>query len=378
MEKGLYLGIMSGTSMDGIDASLVEFQAQGCTHVASNSRPWATELQQQLRSIAHPGENEIERLGVLDIRVAEEFAHCAQTLLQQAGVKPEQVAAIGSHGQTIRHRPDIALPFTLQIGDPNRIAELTGVTTVADFRRRDIAAGGQGAPLACAFHQAMFQSEDESRTVVNIGGIANITLLPQDTETPVSGFDTGPGNTLLDGWVRRHCATQFDDSGSWAAGGTVDQLLLTELQKTDYLQLEAPKSTGPEQFNLAWLDSILNNLSPLDPRDVQTTLCSFTATTIGQAIKKEAPSCSRVIACGGGVHNRELMRRLQIELGDIRLEASNIHGIDPDRVEAVAFAWLARQTILGLPGNIPGVTGAAGPRILGGIYPGVTINPATR
>ncbi len=208
MDKDLYLGIMSGTSMDGIDASLVEFHAQGCTQVASHSHPWAAELQQQLRSIAHPGENEIERLGVLDIRVAEEFAHCARTLLQQAGVNPEQVAAIGSHGQTIRHRPDTSPPFTLQIGDPNRIAELTGITTVADFRRRDMAAGGQGAPLACAFHQAMFQGENESRAVVNIGGIANITLLPGDIQTPVSGFDTGPGNTLLDGWVRGHGATQ--------------------------------------------------------------------------------------------------------------------------------------------------------------------------
>ncbi len=373
MDKDLYLGIMSGTSMDGIDASLVEFHAQGCTQVASHSHPWAAELQQQLRSIAHPGENEIERLGVLDIRVAEEFAHCARTLLQQAGVNPEQVAAIGSHGQTIRHRPDTSPPFTLQIGDPNRIAELTGITTVADFRRRDMAAGGQGAPLACAFHQAMFQGEDESRAVVNIGGIANITLLPEDSQTPVSGFDTGPGNTLLDGWVRRHCATQYDDSGSWAAGGSVDQPLLDKLLNTDYLQMKAPKSTGPEQFNLTWLDSKLSGTPPLDPRDVQATLCSFTAITIGQSITEEAPECARVIACGGGVHNQELMRRLQIELGDIRLEASSAHGVDPDNVEAVAFAWLARQTMQGRPGNIPGVTGAAGPRILGGIYPGLTI-----
>ncbi|MCP3670679.1 MAG: anhydro-N-acetylmuramic acid kinase [Gammaproteobacteria bacterium] len=373
MNKGLYLGIMSGTSMDGIDASLVELHAQGCTHVASHSHPWATGLQQQLRSITHPGENEIERMGILDIMVAEEFAHCALALLQQAGVNPEQVAAIGSHGQTIRHRPNTSTPFTLQIGDPSRIAELTGITTVADFRRRDMAAGGQGAPLVCAFHQAMFQGENENRAVVNIGGIANITLLPSDSQTPISGFDTGPGNTLLDGWVRRHCATQYDDSGSWAAGGNIDQPLLDKLLNTDYLRMKAPKSTGPEQFNLAWLDSILNKASPLDPRNVQATLCSFTAATISQAIINEAPECTRVIACGGGVHNRELMRRLQMELGSIRLETSSAHGIDPDHVEAVAFAWLARQTIQGLPGNIPGVTGATGPRILGGIYPGGTV-----
>lgn len=356
--------------MDGIDTSLVKFHTHGCTHIASHNHPWTIELQQQLRSMAHPGENEIERLGILDATVAEAFAQSALELLHKSGIEPRQVTAIGSHGQTIRHRPDINQPFTLQIGDPNRIAELTGITTVADFRRRDMAAGGQGAPLACAFHQAMFRTENETRAVVNIGGIANVTLLPGDPQTAVSGFDTGPGNTLLDAWVRRHCDTQYDHSGSWAAGGNVNQPLLNAMLRSDYLQLEPPKSTGPEQFNLAWLDSILNRLPTLDPRDVQTTLTCFTSITISQAILKKLPECGRVIACGGGVHNQELMRRLQIELGGVPLVASGAHGIDPDSVEAVAFAWLARQTLLGLPGNIPEVTGAAGPRVLGGIYTG--------
>lgn len=372
MDKGLYLGIMSGTSMDGVDASLVEFHSQGHTHIASHSKPWPTELQQQLRSITHPGQNEIERMGVLDIRVAEKFAQAALELLQQAGIKPERITAIGSHGQTIRHRPDIDSPFTLQIGDPNRIAELTGITTVADFRRRDIAAGGQGAPLVCAFHQAILQDTSEYRAVVNIGGIANITLLPSDPATPVSGFDTGPGNTLLDAWVARHQNTQFDKSGSWGSGGEVNQPLLDEMLQEAYLQMAPPKSTGPEQFNLEWLDSILSRLSGLRPQDVQAALSSFSAITISRAIEKEAPKCNRVIACGGGVHNLDLMQRLQLELGDTPLEISSAYGIDPDHMEAVAFAWLARQTMLGLPGNIPEVTGAAGPRILGGIYPGTT------
>ncbi len=369
MEHGLYIGIMSGTSMDGVDASLVEFHPQGHTLVASHSHPWPQELQQQLRNLAQPGENEIERLGVLDARVAEEFAQCALNLLKQANIDPQQISAIGSHGQTIRHRPDALLPFTLQIGDPNRIAELTGITTIADFRRRDIAAGGQGAPLACAFHDNIFRVKNETRVILNLGGIANITLLPSDPKNPASGFDTGPSNTLLDAWSRRHLNAQFDESGSWAAGGNLDQSLLAKLLKDEYLQLTPPKSTGPEHFNLEWLDSILSRAPQIDPQDVQTTLLHFSAITIAQAIGKWATECGRVVACGGGVHNLELMNRLRKELGDIPIENSADYDVDPDSVEAIAFAWLARQTMLGLPGNVPEVTGALGARVLGGIYP---------
>ncbi len=368
MENGLYIGIMSGTSMDGIDASLVEFNSQGHKHIASHNHPWPQELQQQLRAIALPGEDEIERLGILDARVADEFSHCAIKLLQKCNYAPQQIRAIGSHGQTIRHRPEASSPFTMQIGDPNRIAEQTGITTVADFRRRDMAAGGQGAPLVCAFHAAMFRDNRETRVILNIGGIANITTLPADTSTPVSGFDTGPGNTLLDAWTRRHLAKQYDAAGTWAAGGELSQPLLTELIKVDYLQLAPPKSTGPELFNLAWLDSILDRLPQIDPQDVQATLVEFSAITIAQAIQREAAGCARVIVCGGGVHNPTLIEKIAAKLGDIPIESSAIHNMDPDHIEAMAFAWLARQTMLGLPGNIPEVTGASGPRVLGGIY----------
>ncbi len=355
--------------MDGIDAVLVEFHTQGHTHIASHNQPWPQKLQQQLRELSQPGDNEIERLGILDAAVAEEFAHCALNLLKQTNTDPNKIAAIGSHGQTIRHRPKTTPPFTLQIGDPNRIAELTGITTVADFRRRDIAAGGQGAPLVCAFHEATLRVEDETRAILNIGGIANITLLPADCKIPVLGFDTGPGNTLLDAWTRRHLGTQYDEDGAWAAVGDADQALLKELLNDNYLELRPPKSTGPEYFNLAWLDAILNRLPPLDPQDIQATLVDFTAITIAQAVQREAAGCRVVIACGGGVHNQKLMARLQQELGDTTLETSGNYGIDPDSVEAIAFAWLAKQTLLGLPGNIPSVTGASGPRVLGGIYP---------
>ncbi len=371
MDTGLYLGMMSGTSMDGIDASLVEFKSKSHNHVASHSHPWPEDLKQQLRSMTQPGENEIERLGILDAMVAEEFAQCALKLIKKSGLEPQQIIAIGSHGQTIRHRPNATPPFTLQIGDPNRIAELTGITTVADFRRRDMAAGGQGAPLVCAFHKAIFRDKEESRAILNLGGIANITILPNNPKTPVSGFDTGPSNILLDAWARRHLNVQYDESGLWASEGNLDQSLLMEMLKEDYLQLNPPKSTGAEHFNLTWLNSILTRCPAIDPQDVQATLTSFTAITIAQAILRESPEFDRVITCGGGVHNQELMKQLQQQLGNIPLESSSTHGIDPDHVESIAFAWLARQTFLGLPGNIPAVTGASGPRILGGIFPGL-------
>ncbi len=356
--------------MDGIDLALVEFHQQGHTLIASLGHPWPAELQRQLKSINHPGENEIDRLGVLDARVAEEIATCVTELLQQAALEPQQITAIGSHGQTIRHRPEADIPFTLQIGDPNRIAELTCITTVADFRRRDMAAGGQGAPLVCAFHEAIFRDKTENRVIVNLGGIANLTLLPSDRQKPVSGFDTGPGNTLLDTWVQLHLNSQYDDAGSWGASGNCYQPLLDEMLKDPYLQMAPPKSTGPERFNLAWLDTILSRFPTLNPRDVQATLISFTAITVAQAIGREAAEFGRVIVCGGGVHNDELMRQLQAQLGETPVESSSTHGINPDQVEAIAFAWLARQTLLGLPGNIPEVTGASGPRILGGIFAG--------
>jgi anhydro-N-acetylmuramic acid kinase len=235
-----------------------------------------------------------------------------------------------------------------------------------------MAAGGQGAPLACAYHQAQFRTSEETRVILNLGGIANITILPADPNLRVSGFDTGPANTLLDAWARRHLGAKYDESGVWASGGTVQQDLLSDMLNDDYLQLPPPKSTGPEHFNLSWLDSILMGHPQVEPQDVQTTLVKFSAKTVVQSILKESAGCDRVIACGGGVHNQALMTCLKNELGNIPIESSSTYGIDPERIEAIAFAWLARRSLLGLPGNIPDVTGASGTRVLGGIYPAGT------
>ncbi len=370
MSENLYLGLISGTSMDGIDAALMHLGDGKRELLAARHHPLPDDLQQELRLIAAPGDNEIERLGGLDTLLADHFAEAALQLLREAQVGAHRVSAIGSHGQTIRHRPDVARPFTLQIGDPNRIAEITGITTVADFRRRDMAAGGQGAPLVPAFHEALFRSPEESRVILNIGGIANITILPSNPDGHVSGFDTGPGNTLLDAWAREHLNQPYDRSGAWAAGGRIDDTWLQRLGDDAYFHKTPPKSTGPEYFNLQWVRSACSDLSLPDPQDLQATLTALTSTTICRAITDHAPQCLRVIACGGGVHNSELMERLQEDLKGVTVEDTSAHGIDPDYVEAAAFAWLAQQTLERRPIHLPPITGASHPVILGGIYPG--------
>ena len=369
MDQGLYIGLMSGTSMDGIDAALVRFGRERGELLGHYGRPWDDGIRQRLQAIAHPGADEIDRLGALDWEVADAFAAAVRELLQKTGTRPGQVTAIGSHGQTIRHRPDSTPPFTLQIGDPNRIAELTGIDVVADFRRRDLAAGGQGAPLVPAYHQAAFARPGEQRCILNIGGIANVTWLPGDPSSPVSGYDIGPGNTLLNHWAQQWLGTPCDQDGSWAAKGAVVDALLERMLDTDYFTRPPPKSTGPEQFSPGWLARQLEGFD-LRPMDVQATLTALTAESIGRAIRRDAVGGCRVIVCGGGVYNRELMRQLQTRLGPIPVESSSEHGVAPERVEAMAFAWLARQTCLGRPGNLPAVTGAARPRVLGGIYRG--------
>jgi len=365
----LYIGLMSGTSMDGIDAALVEFIDDEQKLIGYTSIPWPTELAERLRALSIPGNNEIERLGHLDVEVANHFAAGTLDLLNKCGIEPAGVRAIGSHGQTVRHRPTGLLPFTLQIGDPNRLSEQTGITVVADFRRRDMAAGGQGAPLVPAYHASFLSSRNEERVVLNIGGIANITHLPAGNKNCVVGFDTGPGNTLLDGWATRHLGKPYDKDGEWAAGGQPVPELLHRLRGAPYFQQPYPKSTGPEQFNLTWLDQHLER-SQYSPQDVQATLSQLTAGSIADAIRTHCPGCGRVIVCGGGAHNRELMRQLTLALGHIDLRSSSAYGIDPDHMEAMAFAWLARQTMKGLSGNLPAVTGASHEAILGGIYPG--------
>lgn len=364
----LYLGIMSGTSMDAADAALVDFSADQPKLIATHRTPLTAELRAALRALCVPGPNEIERMAELDACLGEIFAEAALALIKKAGVKPGAVQAIGSHGQTVRHQPGGPYPFSLQIGNPALIAERTGIITVADFRRADIAAGGQGAPLAPAFHNAVFRSTRQDRAVVNIGGIANITILPKDARQPVTGFDTGPGNVLLDAWAERHLGKRMDEDGRFAANGKVHEKLLHALLNDVYFSLAPPKSTGREHFNIARLDAVLKNYSGVTPQDIQATLCELSAASIAEVILKYAPDTKEVLVCGGGAHNAHLMQRLRARLKSCPVESTEQHGLSPDWVEATAFAWLAKQTLEGKPGNLPSVTGARRAMVLGGIY----------
>ena len=369
----LYIGLMSGTSMDAIDAVLADFAADAAPAVLTHVRcPIPPAMREPLLALcASEGANELENMARLDVRLGRLFAETALTLLRQAAMEPAAIRAIGSHGQTVRHSPSGSEPYTVQIGDPNVIAEITGITTVADFRRRDVAAGGQGAPLVPAFHQAVFQSRDEDRVVLNIGGMANITLLPRALDQPVSGFDTGPGNVLLDTWAARHLGQPLDEGGRWAAGGAVHTPLLERLLDDPYFKLVPPKSTGREYFNLTWLTSALGGIEPPPtPQDVQATLCVLTAASIARAIGRYAPHTRRVLACGGGVHNVTLMEHLARRLDPCSLETTSSYGLEPQWVEATAFAWLAKQTLELKAGNLPSVTGARRRVVLGGIYAG--------
>ncbi len=370
MREELYIGLMSGTSMDGIDAVLVRFDTNGFELIAADCTPWPNNFKAQLRELASPGRDGIDQLGSADAQAGEYLADAALCLLKRARRDPSAISAIGSHGQTIRHRPTNKPPFTLQIGDPNRIAERTGITTVADFRRRDMAAGGEGAPLVPAFHAEVFRDSREQRAILNIGGIANLTVLPADHEAPVSGFDTGPGNTLLDTWICRHLQQPFDPNGSWAADGRIHAPLLEAMLRDDYFQRPPPKSTGPEYFSCDWLDRHLKRFPAIPPQDIQATLVALTCETISRALLAHAPNTQRVLVCGGGNHNRTLMMQLEQGLKPRPVESTRAYGLDPDWVEAIAFAWLARRTLQGLPGNLPDVTGARHAAILGGIYRG--------
>lgn len=355
--------------MDGIDAALVDFSSPAPTCLATWHHPIPESVLHRLTAMSAPHwRGSLEALGRLDAELGVLFAEAARQLLESAAVSATSVIAIGSHGQTLCHRPP---QVSLQIGDPNRIAQLTGITTVGDLRRRDLAAGGQGAPLAPAFHAAFFRSEVEDRVALNIGGMANITTLPSDQRAPVIGFDTGPGNILMDYWIKEQRGLAYDNEGAWSTQGQPIAPLLQAMLQDDYFSRLPPKSTGREYFNGTWLQAHLNHLAPqARPADVQATLLELSARTIAQAIQAHAGSARQVLVCGGGVHNTALLVRLSALLGDKLVKSSIAVGIEPDWVEALAFAWLAMQTLQGAAGNLPSVTGAAAPVILGGIYPG--------
>lgn len=366
-----YIGLISGTSVDAIDAALVEVTGDGRPHVvATHSAPWDEAIRDRLLRFARRNAAvEVDDLATLDAEIGEAFAAAALALLAACGVDARSIRAIGSHGQTLRHRVDRAVPFTMQIGDPNRIAERTGITTVADFRRRDVAAGGQGAPLLPMLHAAAFGMAGEPRAVLNLGGIANLTLLPGDG-SPVRGFDTGPANCLLDAVVSAGGPGRRDDGGRRAASGSVHAPLLERLLADPWFETPPPKSTGREVFNLDWLAARGGGLeSRLAAEDLLATLAELSAATIAGALRATQPETVRLIACGGGVHNLHLMRRIAARLPGVAVDTSARHGLDPDFVEAAGFAWLAHLALEGLPGNLPSVTGAHGPRILGAIHP---------
>ena len=361
-----YVGLMSGTSMDGIDAVLVSFGDASIDIHATHSEPYPHDLKDALlAAIREPLDVELDPSGELDRKVGECFRDAARVAIAKSGVSRQKILAIGSHGQTLRHQPNAVEPFSLQIGNAEIIAAGTGTTTVANFREADIAAGGQGAPLVPPFHQWLFGSEDSNRVIVNIGGIANITVLPADG-SDVVGFDTGPGNGLMDAWISRHLGKSFDREGAWAASGTVIESLLERYRDDPYFKLRPPKSTGFEYFNPKWLQSI--EVDRFDYADVQATLCELSAATIAEAIHEHADNAREVFVCGGGVHNSELMRRLNHHLSPASATSTLSAGLDPDWIEAVAFAWLAMRTMNGQTGNLPSVTGATHKVVLGDIH----------
>jgi anhydro-N-acetylmuramic acid kinase len=366
MSQGLFLGAISGTSVDGLDLALVDVGAR-IRIVAAATVRLPNDLQKTLLALGQPGGGELDGLGAADAALGEFIGHSIIRFLDENGSTCAAISAVGSHGQTVRHRPAGAYPFTMQIGDPNRIAEITGITTVADFRRRDIAAGGQGAPLVPPFHEALFRHPTENRAVLNLGGIGNLTLLPADPDAPISGFDTGPANALMDDWILLKRSERFDRAGAWAATGSIHQALLDALLQDPYLVQPPPKSTGREHYNLAWLRRHL----PEDAADadVQATLCAFTVESVARALETWGAGTQRVLLCGGGRHNRTLLASLAHRL-PCPAEATDHYGADGDFVEAAAFAWLAHRTISGRSGNAPTVTGARGTRVLGAIYGG--------
>lgn len=364
MSAERYIGIMSGTSMDGVDTVLVEIDDNRVSLLCEHAFPMGKNLKQSLLDICLGQPTSLQAIGELDHRLGHLFADAVLALLEKANIDSSSVKAIGSHGQTVFHSPTTEHPFTMQLGDANIISAKTGITTVADFRRKDMAFGGQGAPLVPAFHQQLFSQPDLTRVILNIGGIANITIL--DPAKPVTGFDTGPGNMLMDAWITKHLGKRFDANAEWALTGNVNNDLLNSLMCDPYFALQPPKSTGRELFNLPWLENHLEQFT-LSAEDVQRTLAEFTAVSISNDVTKETPG--ELLVCGGGAHNPLIMQRLAELLPQWQVITTADRGVDIDNMEAMAFAWLAYRTLHKLPGNLPEVTGATQLTPLGAIYP---------
>lgn len=354
---------MSGTSMDAVDCALVSFENDETKLIDYAQYPLDDELKKCVRSVN--ARTQVDKVDQLDIQLGHLFASATNALIKKARINPKKIAAIGSHGQTVLHEPNAPKPFSLQIGNADIIVKETGILTISDFRNMDIAAGGQGAPLAPAFHQFQFRHTHKNRIILNIGGIANITILPADINLAVTGFDTGPGNALMDDWARQHLNVDMDKNGEWACSGHVDQTLLNEMLDDDYFKKSPPKSTGIEYFNLDWLSCF--NYS-LKPEDIQATLLALSVTTISQAINQYAANTDEVLVCGGGVHNKATMHELREHLSNCNVVSTSEYGLDPDCIEAVTFAWLAKRRLENKPGNLPSVTGAAEAVLLGKIY----------
>ncbi|MFX1734901.1 anhydro-N-acetylmuramic acid kinase [Paraburkholderia sp. A1RI_3L] len=368
---GLYFGLMSGTSMDGVDGIAVQFEHGRPPVVRAEAFVgFADGLRDALFALQHPGENEIEREALAANALAARYAVCCHELLRAGNLSPGQVRAIGVHGQTVRHRPEMG--FTRQTNNPALLAEMTHIDVVADFRSRDVAAGGQGAPLVPAFHATVFGSRRETRVVCNLGGISNITIL--DASGAVRGFDCGPANALLDLWASRHIGKPYDESGHFAASGQIHQPLLNALLDEPFFEQKPPKSTGRDLFNAAWLDGKLRGYEAVPPADVQATLAALTAVTVAREIERHASDCRAVYVCGGGARNPRLLKALEGALqasgvAGVPVMTTEALGVPPHQVEPLAFAWLAMRCVAREPGNLPSVTGAAGERVLGAIYP---------
>jgi len=361
-----FIGLISGTSIDAIDCALVSFDGARPTLKATHSRPYSPVLRQQLLTLCSQTDISLELLGEAHVAVGQHFAAAVNELLAREKLQPEQIQAIGSHGQTVYHKPEQPLAFTLQIGDPNTIAFNTGIITVADFRGKDMAAGGEGAPLAPLFHRAVFASPDTSRVIVNLGGIANLSVIADGRE--FLGYDTGPANVLMDYWIDKNLQQPVDLQGQWATSGDVSEDLLTLLLDDPYFAAPEPKSTGREYFNGRWLEERLSRLAqPVPAADVQATLLELTASTVVTEIDNQLQP-DQVFLCGGGAHNTALVKRFRQLLPDSDVASTEQLGIPPDWVEAMTFAWLARERLAGSPQDTCSITGAARPVILGGVY----------